>query len=556
VRLLGLFAFGLALRLLFQFATPDGGACWHIGFQGDAPVWQDLALRQHHGWLDVELLLPFRPPGMTYGLALLWNGEAATVWPLRLLFAVLGAAVPVLVWRLLHGNVAEPIAFGTALLCAAAGNLLLLSSGLHAETPYLFLVLLSLLDQQRLGRQGLGQQGLGRGAGAFLALRWGTLHGLLCLLRGEHVLTMLMLGAVALAQRVRWHLLLLAAVGAALPLVPWQLHANQLVARFNAGEPQLPPSAVSWQPAALARLRLLPSFQQGPMFRFVSDTMQRRGRDAVEAADLDVIHDAFGCYPEPLRPTFVALQGPMNFWLACTPEGGGGFSGASLDRPPPLLGGADRYPAWLAQDRPRGGKFSLNYPPHLDLFVNGYRRGLDELARDPVGALQRLGDKLWTGLAGATGGLGGHALPIGLSGLRRPVDMVAATGVWPGIWRVLVLLSAVAGWWQLRRVAALQPLLAFTASRALILAAFFGHARFGALCLPAVALGVAATGHTLVGRAGGQRWLGRLSTAAMVSLLAIEAVRAATVVVEVDGREHTQAPGGTASYRPHTITFR
>ena len=94
MRLLGplaLFTFGLVLRLLFQAATPDGGVGWHVGFQGDAPAWQDLAARLAQGVPDVELTLPLRPPGMIQGLAWLWNGEGATVGPVRLLFVVLGA---------------------------------------------------------------------------------------------------------------------------------------------------------------------------------------------------------------------------------------------------------------------------------------------------------------------------------------------------------------------------------------------------------------------------------------------------------------------------------
>ncbi|MBL8751876.1 MAG: hypothetical protein JNK15_01140 [Planctomycetes bacterium] len=544
--LLALFVFGLVLRLVFQAATPDGGICWHIGFQGDAPVWQDLAARLAHGVDDFEFQVPYRPPGMTYGLAFLWDGEGATVWPVRLLFAALGALTPVLLVLLLRRHVPPMVAWGTGLVCACASNLLLASSGLHVETPYLVLVLLTLFDQQRLVERG----------GSVVALRWGALHGLLCLLRAEHVLSIAALGFVAWRTRVPWRRLVLAVVGAALPLVPWQLHANALVAAFNAGEPTLPPSQVPWRADALAKLRELPSFQQGPMFRFVGDTVQVRGRSEVRVEDLEVIREAFGVYPEPLRPQFVALQGGMNFWLACVPEGDGGLSGEPWNRPPPLAGGAARYPRWLRDDIPRGGKFSPNYPPHLDVFLHGYARGFAELAADPWGAMVRTAKKVWRGLGGATGGLGGAAMPIGLSGVRRPVDMVLAEGVWAGLWRVGVLGLALAGLWRMRRIDALWPLVAFAASRLFVVAAFFGHARFGVLCLPVVALGAVAMLHTFASRTGRERQLLRLGVAALVLLFALDLVRLRGVDVEVDGRPFTQAPGGDADHRTHTITFR
>ena len=89
---------------------------------------------------------------------------------------------------------------------------------------------------------------------------------------------------------------------------------------------------------------------------------------------MGIVREAFGCTPEPLRPSFVALQGAFSFWLACTPESQGGHSRLCLDRPPPLLGGPERYPPGARDDRPRGGAFRLDYPPHLDVFVHGYAR--------------------------------------------------------------------------------------------------------------------------------------------------------------------------------------
>jgi hypothetical protein len=134
--------------------------------------------------------------------------------------------------------------------------------------------------------------------------------------------------------------------------------------------------------------------------------------------------------------------------------------------------------------------------------------------------------------------------------------MVLAAGVWAGIWRVGVFALGLVGLWRLRRVAAIWPLLAFAASRFLVVAAFFGHARFGALCLPAVALGVVATLHAIAQRTGRERLLPRLGLAFVAVVLAVDLFRWCGVDVEVDGRPFTQAPGGDADHRTHAITFR
>jgi hypothetical protein len=566
VRLALLFAFGLALRLLFVTATPDGGACWHVGFQGDAPVWQDLAARAGRIEVlqrelahdpvtlaraiaevdDVELHLPWRPPGMRWIVGALWPGEGSMAL-VRALFLLLGAATPPLVWLLVRPHVAAPVAWLTAVLCAASSNLLLLSSGAHVETAYLFVLLLALLAQRALAAAGA------RGAAA--AIAWGLLHAAACLLRAEHLVVAVALAVLAPFTGARWRLLALGLAAAAAALVPWQLHVVRAVAEFNRGEPPLPPARLPWDVAALDAVRALPPFAQPFVFDFVDATVHTRGGSRVTAPDLEVVREAYGAMPEPIRPSFVAIQGAYSFWIANTPEANGGHGRRCFDREPPLLGGDARYPPGARTQRPRGGQFKLEYPPHADVFVHGYRRGLEEIAADPIGAARRVGIKLQYTVEGATGGLGGYALPIGLSGVRPSVDLVIATGTWPGIWRALVLAAAAFGWWRLCRVRALWPLLATAVVRVALIAAFFGHARHGALLLPVVMLGVAEALHAVLGN----RWprlLPRAAIGLLVLLPLLELVRASSTSVDVDGVPWLGPAGGVAEYEPHRITFR
>jgi hypothetical protein len=136
-------------------------------------------------------------------------------------------------------------------------------------------------------------------------------------------------------------------------------------------------------------------------------------------------------------------------------------------------------------------------------------------------------------------------VPIGLSGVRRQVDFVTATGVWTNVWRAAVLLAALAGLWSLRRVRTLWPLFAFALTKLLVLAAVFGYARQGALCVPVVALGLA----TLAARwCTGRR---RLAALLLGAVLLLEIVRCA-----VGAPVHVDGDPGNAAFSPQDFTTR
>jgi hypothetical protein len=186
--------------------------------------------------------------------------------------------------------------------------------------------------------------------------------------------------------------------------------------------------------------------------------------------------------------------------------------------------------------------------------VNGTQRGLSELAADPVGAAGRVAQKFWHAIEGATFGLGGYALPIGASGVRRQVDFVTADGPWPAVYRVVLLGAALAGLWSLRRTRALWPLFAFGSTKVVVVAAYFGYARQGAFLVPLVGLGLAAAlaPRLPTAPALNRRWLPGLA----LLLLGLEATRIGTTAATVDGQpvQHGE-PFGAQDFTTRRIRF-
>ena len=133
-----LFALALAFRVLFWVAFGQGEQAYSAFYKGDAGLWVAYARALADG-APFELGLPLRPPGMAYLLAALGVTGDTFGWQ-RLAFCALGALVPPLFYLGIRHGVGEVVARWAAGFTCAATGLILLSSSLNNETPYLVLV--------------------------------------------------------------------------------------------------------------------------------------------------------------------------------------------------------------------------------------------------------------------------------------------------------------------------------------------------------------------------------------------------------------------------------
>ncbi len=572
-------AFALVLRLLFLRATPDAGWSYSAWYKGDAPVWVSWADAIQHA-RSYESGLPVRPPGAAYLIAALAGGDVAgSVVRLKLAWCALGALAVGLVYVAVLRSFGRGLALAVGLLCAASTGLMMLSTSLNNETPYVCLVAASLVLWEPLRRRpGLAVLGA-----------WAGLNAVACLFRVEHALCFAFTLALAMAswiglERGRGWREVPGRVGVVigvftLVLVPWHRGAWSAVHRFNHEPPEVDPAtraaqqqaeralaAIRWQPEASAELERLPAATRTTARSFIGATAWVRGETVVDRDALDILRQAFGWVPEPLPAhPFVSIYGGLNFALANHAGASGGFDRTPLDRPPPLEGGPDRYPAVLVRGLPPAA-LTLTYPPHLEVVEDGYRLGWDWMRAHPLDCARLAGRKLAIFWDGAALGLGGHDLPLGLDGVRRAVDLAVPGGAAASAWRAAMLALVLAGALLAWRRWELAPWLAFGVSKVIVTVAFFGYARQGATVIPVVVLlvclGVQALGSRLGGAAveGAPRARrgGRAVLAAGAMLLAIEAARwLEQPVVELGGRViGTSDPFATEDDRDLPIRVR
>jgi hypothetical protein len=413
---------------------------------------------------------------------------------LKTTWCVMGAVVVVLVARGAARSFGREAGLLAGALLVGWTSLLILSTSLGAETPYLVLA---------MGALALVPDITSRPTAARVAT-WSALNGLACLFRVEHVL----FWAPALALLGwRWRraggravaVSLAVAVAAFVTvLVPWHRKAWREMASFDefvapAPLDSLPRSlrqqisSVRWEADAVQARAALPGYARETAATFIGATVAHRGRDAVTAADFAILEEGFRAVPRPLpRHPFVSAYGPLNFALASHRDAGVGFSRAALEKPPPLTDEIERYPEDLVRGLPPPD-LALSYPPHAQLFVDGYAIGWRWLAAAPKASLRRAGARIARTWTGAASGFTGYGLPGRLQGTRPMVDLVIPASRVARAWEVAALLAAVAGAVLARHRPALPYWLLFLAGKLAVGAFFFGYARLGATAAPVVA---------------------------------------------------------------------
>lgn len=490
-----LFVLAAALRLLRWAMAGERSAPFDPAYPGDSQLWIDWA-RAIRAGVPYELDLPLHPPGTAY-LAAWLGGEASR---LRVVWCLLGAAGVALFYLAIRRSFGAGAALGAGLGTALATSSILLATSIDSEAPYLVLVAASflLLPDGSEARPARGR-----------LVAWGALQGVACLFRVEHALFAGLVGlwlvgrwlrrgdtAVAVAGRIA-----IAAATAVATLLPWHVTAWDDVARLNREPPVLAPAEAAayaaveartahlvWDESARRWRDGLPAFARRPAALFVAATAAHRGRRVVGAAEVAAIEEAFGATPRPLPERFfVSVYGPLNFALAHDDGTGGRFSTRRLEQPPPLAGGAQRYPPELVAGLPPP-ELALSYPPHLALVLDGYRVGLRWILDHPAQFVRDAGRKLAHFWEGAASGLGPTGLPAGLAAPRR-VDVAAhRPGPVAALWQLAILALVAAGAWRAGRRPALAPWWLYLASKLAVTVLFFGYARQGALVVPVVAL--------------------------------------------------------------------
>ena len=164
-----LFILALVLRVLFLQAMPDTADPFNPYYKGDTPTWLDYA-KAIQSSQPFDLGLPLRPPGVAYLVAFLWNGQENGLLSLKLIWSFFGAATVALFFLAVLRSFDLRVAVIAALLASASTGLLILSTSLNNETPYLLLVMASFTLWESIRHRPRLRT----------LLFWSALHGLAC----------------------------------------------------------------------------------------------------------------------------------------------------------------------------------------------------------------------------------------------------------------------------------------------------------------------------------------------------------------------------------------
>ena len=502
---LAFFFAALVVRVLFLFATPDYNGPASPYYKGDTPVWLEYAAailtstQYNHG-------LPLRPPGVAYLVALLWNGQASGFLVLKLIWATMGAASVAFFYLAIARSFDWITASIAALLMTAYTGLIIVATAPNNEAPYLLLISVCLYICQPLLIQPTWKT----------LLCWSLLNGLACLIRVEHLLFfafsslwLFWLWAHPNEKPVNWRNSLRMSVFCGslfiLTLVPWHLYAWSQIDKFNRSPLALNAqtdqaytqlennlSIMQWTPEATTLSKSLPMFTQRTLTNFVAATVATRGRLTVTGEDFKIIDEAFGYYPQPLKPyPLIAMYGGLNFHLANNSSTTGGFSLDALGESPPLLGGHNQYPALLINGLPPQD-LTFNYPPHLQAINQGYSLGWQWISANPLDAASLLSNKLKLFWNGVSMGFTGYGFPVGISGIRNAVDLVVPeAGLGLTVWQSAAFMLLLAGLWVGRKNKNLFPWVMLLSTKLVTTILFYGYAREGVVVFPIFALLIA-----------------------------------------------------------------
>ena len=475
---LAIFAAALAARLVFLFTSPDCSWPHSTYYEGDAIMWVEwaAALDSHQVF---EFDLPIHPPGVAYPIAWLYRGVHETGFAgMKILWCVMSAGACSLTFLACARPLGRRVGVFAALLLTFSFNQYLLATSLNSETPYVLLLATIVLLTQRVinlpGRRNVAALG--------------ALHGLSLLLRPEHPILMLLLGAWMLVPRrtttavdtlvpLRVRFASVAAMGviAIVTCLPWTVHAIVATHRFNnlqatANNYNLAP--IEWTPSARAALQAMPAFARNDLYAVFNHITQTAGRPSVSGDDVhQYLIQSFNWIPQPLpEKVLVSSQGAFSFALANHPDSDGGFSRAAIAHPM----------------RGNNPTFAFSFPPHNRVFVDGWRVGWGYIKDDPRTWLRNVGRKFQRFADGVTCGFGAANLPLDRSGVREPVDMFVSDSSLVRWWQPIILILIATGVVLafVRRIPVSLWLLIIL-YKLLITVAFYGYARQGASIAPA-----------------------------------------------------------------------
>jgi len=134
------FVLALVLRILFLHATPDAAGPYSPYYKGDTPIWLDYA-RAIQSSSSFDQGIPMRPPGIAYLVALLWNGQENGFLALKLIWSFLGAGVVALFFVAVLRSFDLRVAVIATFIATASTGMIILSTSVNNETPYLLLVI-------------------------------------------------------------------------------------------------------------------------------------------------------------------------------------------------------------------------------------------------------------------------------------------------------------------------------------------------------------------------------------------------------------------------------